>query len=83
MEELKSPHEPSKGMSAEGAKYLQAVSIAQQTGKTIEEAETIKNSDIVLELNLPPIKIHCSLLAEDAIKSAIENYRKKQIEIKQ
>jgi len=51
-------------------------------GKTIEEAETIKNSDIVLELNLPPIKIHCSLLAEDAIKSAIENYRKKQMEIK-
>jgi nitrogen fixation NifU-like protein len=47
-------------------------------GKRIEEAETIKNSDIVNELNLPPVKIHCSVLAEDAIKSAIADYRKKQ-----
>ena len=47
-------------------------------GKTIEEAEAIKNSQIVEELNLPPVKIHCSVLAEDAIKSAIEDYRKKQ-----
>ena len=47
-------------------------------GKTIEQAETIKNSQIVEELNLPPVKIHCSVLAEDAIKSAIDDYRKKQ-----
>jgi nitrogen fixation NifU-like protein len=47
-------------------------------GKTIEQAETIKNVDIVNELNLPPVKIHCSVLAEDAIKSAIDDYRKKQ-----
>jgi nitrogen fixation protein NifU and related proteins len=47
-------------------------------GKTVEEAETIKNSQIVEELNLPPVKIHCSVLAEDAIKSAISDYRKKQ-----
>src|ERR671935_1850307 len=47
-------------------------------GKKVEEAETIKNVDIVNELNLPPVKIHCSVLAEDAIKSAIEDYRKKQ-----
>jgi len=47
-------------------------------GKTIDEAGTIKNSQIVEELNLPPVKIHCSVLAEDAIKSAIEDYRKKQ-----
>jgi nitrogen fixation NifU-like protein len=47
-------------------------------GKTVEEAETIKNVDIVNELNLPPVKIHCSVLAEDAIKSAIDDYRKKQ-----
>ena len=47
-------------------------------GKKVEEAETIKNSDIVNELNLPPVKIHCSVLAEDAIKSAIEDYRQKQ-----
>jgi len=49
-------------------------------GKTVEEAETIKNVDIVNELNLPPVKIHCSVLAEDAIKSAIDDYRKKQAE---
>jgi nitrogen fixation NifU-like protein len=49
-------------------------------GKSIDDAETIKNVDIVNELNLPPVKIHCSVLAEDAIKSAIADYRKKQAE---
>jgi nitrogen fixation NifU-like protein len=49
-------------------------------GKRVDEAETIKNVDIVNELNLPPVKIHCSVLAEDAIKSAIADYRKKQAE---
>jgi nitrogen fixation NifU-like protein len=49
-------------------------------GKTVDEAATIKNSQIVEELNLPPVKIHCSVLAEDAIKSAISDYRKKQAE---
>lgn len=47
-------------------------------GKSIEEAEQIKNTQIVEELNLPPVKIHCSVLAEDAIKSAIADYRSKQ-----
>src|SRR6476620_200854 len=47
-------------------------------GKSVEEAETIKNVQIVEELNLPPVKIHCSVLAEDAIKSAIADYRAKQ-----
>ena len=47
-------------------------------GKTIDEAMTIKNTDIVEELSLPPIKIHCSVLAEDAIKAAIGDYLKKQ-----
>jgi nitrogen fixation NifU-like protein len=47
-------------------------------GKTVAEAEAIKNSAIVEELNLPPVKIHCSVLAEDAIKSAISDYRHKQ-----
>jgi len=46
-------------------------------GKTIEEALAIKNTDIVEELSLPPIKIHCSVLAEDAIKAAIQDYLKK------
>ena len=49
-------------------------------GKTVDEAMALKNTDIVQELNLPPVKIHCSVLAEDAIKSAIEDFRKKQAE---
>ena len=49
-------------------------------GKNIDEAETIKNSMIAEELNLPPVKIHCSVLAEDAIKSAIADYRRKRAE---
>ena len=47
-------------------------------GKTIDQALEIDNMDIVEELNLPPVKIHCSVLAEDAIKSAINDYRQKQ-----
>ena len=46
-------------------------------GKTVEEAGKIKNTDIVQELNLPPVKIHCSVLAEDAIKAALADYQKK------
>ena len=47
-------------------------------GKTVDQALTIKNTDIVNELSLPPVKIHCSVLAEDAIKAAITDYKKKQ-----
>jgi nitrogen fixation protein NifU and related proteins len=47
-------------------------------GKSIDEAEKLVNSQIAEELNLPPVKIHCSVLAEDAIKSAIEDFRKKK-----
>jgi nitrogen fixation NifU-like protein len=43
-------------------------------GRTLQEAQDIKNTEIVEELNLPPVKIHCSVLAEDAIKSAIKDY---------
>jgi nitrogen fixation NifU-like protein len=46
-------------------------------GMTLDQAEAIKNTKIVEELNLPPVKIHCSVLAEDAIKSAIADYKKK------
>jgi len=46
-------------------------------GKSLEEASTIKNTQIAEELALPPVKIHCSILAEDAIRAAIEDYRKK------
>jgi nitrogen fixation NifU-like protein len=47
-------------------------------GKTLDEAATIRNTQIAEELALPPVKIHCSILAEDAIKSAIEDYKSKQ-----
>lgn len=46
-------------------------------GKTLDEAESIKNSEIAEELALPPVKIHCSILAEDAIKAAVADYRSK------
>jgi nitrogen fixation NifU-like protein len=49
-------------------------------GKTLEQAGSIKNAEIAEELALPPVKIHCSILAEDAIKAAIEDYRKKHPE---
>jgi nitrogen fixation NifU-like protein len=47
-------------------------------GKTLEQAGSIKNAEIAEELSLPPVKIHCSILAEDAIKAAIADYRAKQ-----
>jgi len=48
-------------------------------GKTLEQAQTIKNTEIVKELSLPPVKIHCSVLAEDAIKAAINDYKGKYV----
>ncbi len=47
-------------------------------GRTIDEANMIQNTEIVEELSLPPVKIHCSVLAEDAIKAAIKDYKSKQ-----
>ncbi len=47
-------------------------------GKTLDQAVTIKNTQIAEELSLPPVKIHCSILAEDAIKAAVADYRKKR-----
>ena len=47
-------------------------------GKTLDEAASIKNSEIAEELSLPPVKIHCSILAEDAIKAAVEDYKQRQ-----
>ena len=49
-------------------------------GKSLDDAQKVSNVEIVDELSLPPVKIHCSVLAEDAIKSAIEDYRKKQVD---
>ena len=48
-------------------------------GRSLDEAQSIKNTDIVEELSLPPVKIHCSVLAEDAIKAAINDYRSKYV----
>ena len=48
------------------------------TGKSLKDAEQIKNSEIASELALPPVKIHCSILAEDAIKAAIEDYKSRK-----
>ena len=48
-------------------------------GRTLDEALAIKNADIAQELALPPVKIHCSILAEDAIKAAVEDYKKKHL----
>ena len=50
-------------------------------GKTLDEAGSIKNTQIAEELALPPVKIHCSILAEDAIKAAVEDYRKKHAQV--
>jgi len=50
-------------------------------GKTLTEAGSIKNTQIAEELALPPVKIHCSILAEDAIKAAVENYRSKHLNL--
>ena len=47
-------------------------------GRTVEEALQIRNTEIVNELSLPPVKVHCSVLAEDAIKAAIEDYKRKR-----
>lgn len=52
-------------------------------GKTLDQAAALKNSEIAEELALPPVKIHCSILAEDAIKAAVEDYKKKHQEILQ
>lgn len=52
-------------------------------GKTIDEALAIRNTQIVEELSLPPVKVHCSVLAEDAIKAAIKNYQEKQEQLQE
>ena len=51
-------------------------------GRSLDDAAAIKNSEIAEELALPPVKIHCSILAEDAIKAAVEDYRKKELDRK-
>ena len=66
---------PSSKLSDVGAQSLLPVSpLNGSKGKRLEEANEITNSQIVRELSLPPVKIHCSVLAEDAIKAAIKDY---------
>ena len=62
-----------------GDRQLESLATEWLKGKTVDEALAIKNTDIVNELSLPPVKIHCSVLAEDAIKAAIADYKKKQL----
>jgi nitrogen fixation NifU-like protein len=52
-------------------------------GKSVEDAFALKNTEIVKELNLPPVKIHCSVLAEDAIKAAVSDFKRKQEKLKE
>ena len=63
-----------------GGSAIAASSLATEwvRGKTIDQAMELKNTEIVEELSLPPVKIHCSVLAEDAIKAAINDYKEKQ-----
>ena len=63
-------------MSSRGSGLL-GETIGATLGKTLDEAAALKNSQIAEELALPPVKIHCSILAEDAIKAAVDDYRKK------
>ena len=64
--------------SAAGRRLPSSLATEWLKGKTVDEAAKIKNTDIVNELKLPPVKIHCSVLAEDAIKAAIADYKAKQ-----
>ncbi|MSP25158.1 MAG: hypothetical protein EXR75_08335 [Myxococcales bacterium] len=69
-----------RAMSHNCGSAIAASSLATEwiKGKSLDEAALIKNTQIVEELNLPPVKIHCSVLAEDAIKSAVADFRAKQ-----
>ncbi len=73
---------PAKGNDTEALNLTAAIASSSLVtewvkGKTINEAAEIKNTDITAELELPPVKIHCSILAEDAIKAAITDYKTK------
>ena len=69
---------PSRQRTAASAIASSAELVEMLIGKTLDEAKEIKNKDLAEVLELPPIKIHCSVLAEDSIKQAIEDYESKQ-----
>ncbi len=69
---------PSSRRSGAAARTQHSLATEWVKGKTIDEALTIKNTDIVKELSLPPVKIHCSVLAEDAIRAAIADIKRKK-----
>ena len=84
--QIKVDHETGKITDARFKTYGCGSAIASSSlvtewlkGRTLDEAGSIKNSEIAEELALPPVKIHCSILAEDAIKAAVEDYRKKHV----
>ena len=78
---LKYVYDTNKNLAFKASKILKSNSIRNPLiafkDKTIDEASTIQNTEIVKELSLPPVKIHCSVLAEDAIKAAIKDYKEK------
>jgi len=85
--QIKVDHETGKITDARFKTYGCGSAIASSSlvtewvkGKTLDQAGSIKNSEIAEELALPPVKIHCSILAEDAIKAAVEDYRKKHLQ---
>ena len=82
--QIKVDHETGKITDARFKTYGCGSAIASSSlvtewvkGRTLDEAASIKNTEIAAELALPPVKIHCSILAEDAIKAAVEDYRKR------
>ena len=82
--QIKVDHETGKISDARFKTYGCGSAIASSSlvtewikGRTLDEAASIKNTEIAKELALPPVKIHCSILAEDAIKAAVEDYRKR------
>jgi len=76
-DEIKPTDKEFKGPDGDIGIVVDPKSLVYLGGMTLDQAAEIKNTHIVEELNLPPVKIHCSVLAEDAIKAAIEDYKKK------
>ena len=86
--QIKVDHETGKITDARFKTYGCGSAIASSSlvtewvkGRTLDQAASIKNTEIAAELALPPVKIHCSILAEDAIKAAVEDYRKKHADL--
>ena len=78
MLDLRSPRRSARPGPSRSAARARAFGCVRLKGKTLDECGTIKNADIAKHLKLPPVKLHCSMLAEDAVKAAIKDYETKQ-----